>query len=88
MVSGPSPAIPAARHGACELRLGAGRSRGNPRPGAYTCEGRLMPIAAVVEWDELLSGPADAACPPLTDGPDDSGTHDLADLWRDLGGGD
>jgi hypothetical protein len=47
-----------------------------------------MPIATVVEWDELLSGPADAACPPLADGPDDSGTHDLADLWRDLGGGD
>ncbi len=47
-----------------------------------------MPLPPLPDRDDVLARPVDAAVPPLADPADDTGTHDLAELWRDLGGGD
>jgi hypothetical protein len=48
----------------------------------------MMPTAVHLDRDEPLPRPADAAGPPRAEPTDDTGTHDLGELWRDLGGGD
>lgn len=45
-----------------------------------------MPTVTLRDNDETHANPADATKSPCSASVEDTGMHDLGDLWRDLGG--